>query len=162
MDIDIVTTSQRVFEVTNGNFHSYCIAMVEEVAVLCESPIEALLGATMIVGFNLNTQDFIGLPAAKNSTLSLIPQYKWGGYRIDFCVSHRQSGQEMFFIECDGHDFHERTKDQAARDRKKDRKIQEAGISILRFTGSEIYRDPVECVNQVMTFMNKNVARILR
>lgn len=53
-------------------------------------------------------------------------------------------------VECDGHDFHERTKEQAARDRARDRRLQEAGYTVMRFTGSEIYRDPVKCVLEVM------------
>lgn len=52
-------------------------------------------------------------------------------------------------IECDGHEFHERTKEQAARDRARDRALQEAGLTIFRFTGSEIYRDPFGCADQV-------------
>lgn len=38
-------------------------------------------------------------------------------------------------IECDGHEFHERTKRQAARDRSRDRAIQAFGYRIFRFTG---------------------------
>ena len=48
-------------------------------------------------------------------------------------------------VECDGHAFHERTKDQAARDRSRDRAVQEGGATIFRFTGSEIWNDPVRC-----------------
>lgn len=53
-----------------------------------------------------------------------------------------KSGQRHFaIIECDGHDFHERTKEQAERDRSRDRRVQELGWRIYRFTGSELYRN---------------------
>lgn len=53
-------------------------------------------------------------------------------------------------IECDGHDYHERTKEQAAHDRKRDRSMVEAGLLVLRFTGSEIWRNPFACAEQVL------------
>ena len=56
-------------------------------------------------------------------------------------------------IECDGHDFHERTKEQARHDRRRDRAFQVAGWSILRFTGSEISADPLDCAYQVASFL---------
>lgn len=54
-------------------------------------------------------------------------------------------------VEADGHDFHERTKEQASRDRGRDRTFQLSGIPILRFTGSEIHRDAFGCGKQVET-----------
>lgn len=45
-------------------------------------------------------------------------------------------------IELDGHDFHERTKEQATRDKRRDRALVAAGWSVLRFTGSEVIKSP--------------------
>jgi len=75
----------------------------------------------------------------------LWPQIKIGPYRVDFVVAAvRHNGEKPSYavIECDGHDFHERTKDQAQRDKSRDRYLTGRGYRILRFTGSEIYRDP--------------------
>lgn len=58
-------------------------------------------------------------------------------------------------IECDGHDFHERTADQAMHDRSRDRAMLEAGLHVMRFTGREIHRDPDECANQVVRVLEK-------
>jgi hypothetical protein len=55
-------------------------------------------------------------------------------------------------VECDGHDFHERTKEQAKRDRSRDRAIQQMGITIFRFTGSEIYQTPLKCARQIFAW----------
>jgi very-short-patch-repair endonuclease len=162
MDIDAL--SQKVFESLVDDFRQHCIAATDNFASLCESPIEVLLGASMMVGFNFTAPSYIciGHPSSETSVLVLVPQYQWEQYRIDFCIYPRAHPSTLVFIECDGHDFHERTKEQAASDRKKDRSIQQSGIPILRFTGSEIYRDPLDCGAQVMTFLNKNIARLLK
>jgi hypothetical protein len=67
-------------------------------------------------------------------------------------------------IECDGHDFHERTKEQAAKDRSKDRVLKVRGLDIIRFTGSEITRDPGRCaaeVDNIITAQRTRVQRLL-
>lgn len=53
-------------------------------------------------------------------------------------------------VELDGHDFHERTKEQAKRDKRRDRRLQVLGFRVLRFTGSEVYADPHRCVSEVL------------
>lgn len=59
-------------------------------------------------------------------------------------------GWKRLIVECDGHDFHERTKEQAAKDRSRDREAQESGYEIFRFTGSELWKDPIGCARQVI------------
>lgn len=80
----------------------------------------------------------------------MTPQAEVAGYRVDFLLWFAR-GRELrgIAIECDGHDFHEKTKEQAARDKKRDREINVAGFPVIRFTGSEIFRDPVGCAEQV-------------
>lgn len=56
-------------------------------------------------------------------------------------------------IECDGHDFHERTKEQAQRDKARDRALQSIGWRIARFTGSEIYKSPETVVCELAKFV---------
>src|SRR5262249_21647095 len=52
-------------------------------------------------------------------------------------------------IECDGHDFHERTRQQAWHDKRRDRFFASNSIFVMRFTGSEIIRDPDECAREL-------------
>jgi len=71
-------------------------------------------------------------------------------YRLDFAIvteSHRIA------IEVDGHDFHERTKEQAARDKSRDRALVAAGWTVLRFAGSEVWRDAYGCVAEVQDLL---------
>lgn len=56
-------------------------------------------------------------------------------------------------VECDGHDFHEKTKKQAKHDKKRDRYLTSFGYTVFRFTGSEIYKDPVWCVCEVFEYL---------
>lgn len=65
-------------------------------------------------------------------------------------------------IECDGHDYHERTKEQAAKDRSKDRILKVRGLEIIRFTGSEINRDPARCVAEIDQLIEAHLGRVQR
>lgn len=58
-------------------------------------------------------------------------------------------------VECDGHDFHERTKEQAANDRSRDRAATLAGYTVMRFTGSELWRDPWGCAAQAIRWADQ-------
>ena len=71
-------------------------------------------------------------------------------YRADFMVTlERQEDQKdpqnvlhaRVVVEIDGHDYHERTKEQAKRDRLRDRMLTQAGYIVFRYTGSEVYHD---------------------
>lgn len=61
--------------------------------------------------------------------------------------------RKAILVECDGHEFHEKTKEQAARDKSRDRDLQAAGFPVYRFTGSEIWRDPVACATQLVVVL---------
>lgn len=83
-------------------------------------------------------------------------------YRLDLAVLeyHGSTVVTRVDVECDGHDFHERTKEQAKSDKSRDRALQTAGWSVLRFTGSEIYADARGCLHQVYTlFIAKHAER---
>ena len=76
---------------------------------------------------------------------TIFPQYEISPYRADFVLSGAAC---PVVVECDGHDFHERTKEQAASDKRRDRYMTEAGYKVLRFTGSEVYANPFVCAQQ--------------
>lgn len=74
-------------------------------------------------------------------------QYSDEGFRIDFAII---SKSRRVAVELDGHDFHERTREQASNDRARDRKLQLAGWTVFRFTGSDVWKDPAACVKQCL------------
>jgi very-short-patch-repair endonuclease len=93
----------------------------------------------------------LGVPICDPLQLGCVfPQVTIGDYRVDFLVLHLEGieGLGGVVIECDGHDYHERTKEQAARDKARDRDLQEQGYKVFRFTGSEIWRDTIGCADQ--------------
>ncbi len=123
----------------------------------CESPIERVFSAALLHDLSVYPEFRFGVVAPEDWKPSkfltenvVIAQCKIGHYRIDFLVVFGgKMSQLKIAIECDGHDFHERTKEQAVRDRAKDRWLQSHGYYIFRFTGSEIWKDPLGCSAQV-------------
>lgn len=77
-------------------------------------------------------------------------------YRVDFLVATTNAGTGqpiLVAVECDGHEFHSRTKEQAASDRQRDRALLSLGITTVRFTGSEIWRDASACADELLTIV---------
>lgn len=89
-------------------------------------------------------------PIPYTCACALLLNYPVGRYVPDFLILAEQDGRIFkCVVEVDGHDFHEKTKEQAAHDKKRDRWFQTNGYSVLRFTGSEVYADPKGCAGQV-------------
>jgi very-short-patch-repair endonuclease len=105
------------------------------------SPIEESLGAELIAW----------LEGPMGDEVYLANQFKIGLYRVDFFI--KAYGQNLA-IECDGHDFHDRTKEQAARDRQRDRMLLSCGCHTVRFTGSEIYANATGCAFEVFELLD--------
>lgn len=66
--------------------------------------------------------------------------------RLDFAIV---AFGEKLAIELDGHDFHERTKEQARRDKARDRALTKRGWVVIRYTGSEVYGDSETIYNEL-------------
>lgn len=80
--------------------------------------------------------------ACKSEMILMDPQYQVGKYRIDFALPYQKIA-----VEIDGHDYH-KTKEQRTRDAARDRWLTINGWTVLRFTGSEVYKDPGACAAQ--------------
>lgn len=138
---------------------------IERVGCRCESPIELMFLAAFIVELADDSPDLIIDFSSSNrcvhypreDSCSFAAQADLGQYRSDFYIEMAtyQTVWLRVAIECDGHEFHERTKEQARRDRRRDRWMQSNGIAILRFTGSEIWENARTCALQVIEFLNK-------
>lgn len=95
-----------------------------------------------------------------------------GKYTLDFCVDFlgylinadygsrfsENSIQQIDFpllgIEIDSHIWHEKTKEQVQYHKKRERFLISKGWKLLRFTGSEIYKDPAKCFEEVKEIAN--------
>lgn len=87
--------------------------------------------------------------------LAIFPQVQIGKYRVDFLLRATLPNQPAGYlvVECDGHDYHERTKEQARHDRSRDREIMLMGIRVIRFTGSEIHADATKCAGEALSHL---------
>lgn len=64
-------------------------------------------------------------------------------------------------VECDGHAYHDRTAEQAAADRSRDRALQVLGWNVARFTGTDINREAKTVAVAVLRFC-EDLARTRR
>lgn len=115
------------------------LVRVTSLADTVESPIEALL--------------LSGLAWFSDGAV-IEPQRQIGQDRVDFLLSF--DGHSLV-VEADGHDFHERTKAQAQRDKARDRRLMLAGYPVVRFTGREIYADPFLAAAEAMDILEQMV-----
>ena len=124
----------------------------------CESPIEQMMVLPLLEA----SQDTKKLPYVRKVIFGSqvnISVSKQRLYRVDFLISVELIDNSIypFIIECDGHDFHEKTKEQAAKDKKRDRELMALGYRVIRFTGSEIYDDPFMRVQEAKEIIYQTI-----
>lgn len=125
------------------------------------SPIEEKLGLALLANIQrLNTPYILTEKHFGQSLFEtqwgLFHQIPVGPYRADFVVKYSGGGPTILVaVECDGHDFHERTSEQARHDRRRDRYFQTHNYLIARFTGSEIWANAARCADEVVTMADK-------
>jgi very-short-patch-repair endonuclease len=162
---------ERLLATINVELEIALTDSVDEILAMVDSPIEGMFLGALCIGVRLSHirpssvspviafRRFTDDAAAdfNSAPIRVVTQYEWKTYRIDFAMFVGGSADPIAFVECDGHEFHERTADQAERDRSRDRVIQDHGIPILRFTGREIYRDPYRCAGELLAIAGNRV-----
>jgi very-short-patch-repair endonuclease len=106
----------------------------------CESPIEAMLARAVAIEIERSS---IGCEQRL--------QEKVGPYRADIFIQTARG--RTLAIECDGAKFHAATKEQVDRDKRRDRYFASHGISVMRFSGSEIARCPEACATEIRLWL---------
>ncbi|MFC5587581.1 endonuclease domain-containing protein [Sporosarcina soli] len=147
-------TVQNLLTTKVLNKLEYLLADLED----CDSPIEQLLfvalSSRIDIAFGLGT-------SIRNHFLEAQREIRVNErrYRVDiFIVVENYDGDSFAFaIECDGHDFHQKTKEQVARDKKRERDLMSAGCRVIRFTGSEIVDNPDGCATEVFKIIHTSV-----
>jgi very-short-patch-repair endonuclease len=73
----------------------------------------------------------------------VFPQAQVGSFRVDFLLDVLLPGEDrkLYAVECDGFEYHDRTREQATRDKRRDRLLQADGLTTIRFSGSEIFNN---------------------
>ena len=110
-----------------------------------ESPIEAMFASAM----DLSTSR-ARVKRLNPLEVSIKAQQQIGRYRVDFLIVRRTI---KLVVECDGHEFHERTKEQAVTDKARDRYLTKEGYRVFRFTGSEIWANPFAAAQEVIDYL---------
>lgn len=143
-----------------------CLASIN---CYCESPIEKIMYLALEIQKSINpkTRD------DKNTEvyIEFNPQTKIGNYRVDmnivayaYSIGDDEAPVEHIkelIIECDGHEFHEKTKEQVAKNNNRDYELKSMGFDVLHFSGSEIYNDPMECSEKVFGYIFKCLKRMI-
>lgn len=132
-----------------------------------ESPIEQVMFGLLVTmsikdrGFFIEwatpeLQKTITTGRSPYDCIEILPQAEVGQYKIDFLVCFYTKKDQCWrvAIECDGHAFHEKTKAQASKDKKRDRDITAEGITVLHFTGSEIWNTPFKVRTEISDYIN--------
>lgn len=99
-----------------------------------ESPIEATL-----------VRAIRGWIDHHDSDADLATQVGIGPYRADILI---EAAGRKLVVECDGAAYHT-CKEAVERDRRRDRYCATQGMAVMRFSGTEIKRDPRGCAAQV-------------
>lgn len=145
------SVKQNINAILNSRFTELVSCMED-----CESPIEQImalaldetLGSAWVVHREIRLGvEIIGIrkqePIKVQSENTYIPDFSIPVWDIS-----KHSGK-MFAIECDGHEFHEKTKEQVTHDKARERELTASGYTVIRFSGSEIYNDPFKCASEV-------------
>lgn len=143
----------------------HCFSLL---AAQCQSPIERLLLAALVAdrdrGIGIDIDFFsTRLPPPPFECMMVTAQSEIAGYKADFLIDVcLRNGNKVIVVECDGHDFHEKTKAQALHDKRRDRIMTHTGARILRFTGSEIWADPARCAEEIYSLAETMVDQCIR
>ena len=121
-----------------------------------DSPIEQIFKTAFELYMDLNNKEYI----------FLFPQMpiKIGKkkYIVDFYFEedeyvNRFNTDKKIIIECDGHEFHQKTKEQVKNDNEREYDLKMAGYEILRFSGSQIYNEPFKCAEDAYNYIMKHI-----
>lgn len=131
----------------------------------CESPIEQMMYIALFDLFYSFSEFFCPLEASISVQKEVT--FKKKKFRTDFALTIADTSKFgegatcTYAIECDGHEFHEKTKEQARSDRSRERDLMKLGYKVIRFTGSEIYQDAFGCAREVIKIILANEKKLL-
>ena len=74
-------------------------------------------------------------------------------FEFSFIYQKKEIDNLKLIIECDGHEFHEKTKEQVIKNNQRDRDLQNKGYEILHFSGSEILKNILQCREDIIKFI---------
>lgn len=130
----------------------------------CMSPIEIIFNFAFdlvaysedYMGFFLNPQYEV---RSRNGSKAYYLDFAFIASEVEGMVSIDNPSFKLA-IECDGHDFHEKTKEQVAHDNEREYDLKMQGFDVLRFSGSQIYNHPFRCASQTLDYIIKKIGEV--
>lgn len=121
-----------------------------------ESPIEQIFKTAFDLYMQLLNKEYIFL----FSQVTIKVEKK--KYIVDFYFEQDQyvnrfDTDKKIIIECDGHEFHQKTKEQVKHDNEREYDLKMAGYEIIRFSGSQIYNEPFKCAEDAYNYIIKSI-----
>lgn len=117
----------------------------------CNSPIEIILS----IALNIITEGKLYFePQVEIQT-------KNKKYIVDFyiesdsCINKFIKKDFKLIIECDGYNFHQKTKKQVDYDNQREYDLKMEKYEILRFSGSKIYNEPIKCAEEILEYIRE-------
>lgn len=128
-----------------------------------KSPIEQIF----ITAFNLYCKEKLGkeiyLFAQKEVICDKKKYYLDFEFEADDYLSYLTFGNKIknynfkLAIECDGYEFHQKTKEQVQKDNEREYNLKMAGYEVLRFSGTQIYNNPLKCAEDTYNYIMKKI-----
>lgn len=152
---ELPTSIQEYIENEVRDFKFQLLCNVAE----CESPIEMMMSMALdkcwLRGneFNIEIMEIL-----KQENIKCGDNI----YIADFViVAHNTNTHDLvnFVVECDGHDFHQKTKKQVERDNMRNRNMALNGYPIIRFSGSEIYDHSYLCARETFKYIDMYMSK---
>lgn len=124
-----------------------------------ESPIETMmLLALLECGFNTDLKN--DAPALATLRQQYPVETEFGTFRLDFAAVRLVGRRSVrVAIELDGHEHHA-SRDQRERDNRRARALARQGWIVIRFSGSEVWKDAGACALDVSAIIIEAVDRI--
>lgn len=123
----------------------------------CESPIEIIF--KLAYDLILDDLGFPDIPIYPQESICVEDKF----YRVDFLFDTSMCETDRFddvdikrlVIECDGHEYHNSTKEQVAKGNERDLDLKNAGYDVIHFSGSQIYDKPFACACKTIKYICK-------
>lgn len=128
-----------------------------------QSPIEKIFITAFELYTELENKEKIYLFEQEKIQLENKTYYADFMFKADDYVNGTLFGDKLkkidykLIIECDGHEFHEKTKEQVKHDNEREYDLKMAGYEILRFSGSQIYNEPLKCARDTYNYILKKI-----
>ena len=124
-------------------------------AVFCEeikSPIEQIFITAFELYIKLLKKDYIFLLSQREIRIDKKRYVADFYFESDEYVNKFDTNKKII-IECDGHDFHQKTKQQVQYDNEREYDLKMAGYEIIRFSGTQIYNNPFKCAEDAYNYI---------